>query len=294
MIRFCTYLFCLLGGLSLPASAQSATAFSVSDSTLYLKKTFTFRRDYTLPYRMLEPLEKDTKMKYPLVVVLHGAGEKGTDNERQLLNGGDVFASLDNRLRFQSYVVFPQCPKPDNWTTFGFLKNPGEEIQLGKYDKQASEPLRATLALIDRLIADKHIDRNRVYIVGLSMGGFGALEALSMRPGLFAAAVPVCGGGDTTAVDKYARKVPLWLFHSQDDPIIPVGLSRAIANRLRTLKAEPQYTEYENAGRSSWRDAFADSTLLPWLFSQNRKQSGTKAQQEVPEAPAPLTLRPLK
>ncbi|RYF75491.1 MAG: hypothetical protein EOO39_06860, partial [Cytophagaceae bacterium] len=289
-------LFCLLGGLTLSASAQSSSIFSVSDTTLYLKKSFTFRRDYTLPYRMLEPLEKDTKVKYPLVVVLHGAGEKGTDNERQLLNGGDAFASLDSRIRFQSYVVFPQCPKPDNWTTFGFLKNPGEAIQIGKYDKQASEPLRATLALIDRLVADGNVDKNRVYIVGLSMGGFGALEALSLRPGLFAAAVPICGGGDTTACEKYARKVPIWLFHSQDDPIIPVGLSRAIVTRLRTLKAEPQYTEYYNAGRYSWREAFAESTLLPWLFSQNRKQSGEarKAQQEAPEAPAPLTLRPLK
>lgn len=271
MIQFCTYLFCLVGGLTLSARSQSTTPFSITDSTIYLKKTFVFRRDYTLPYRLLEPLEKDTKLKYPLVVVLHGAGEKGTDNERQLLNGGELFASLSNRLRFQSYVVFPQCPKPDNWTTFGFLQNPGEEIQMGKYDKQASDPLRATLALIDRLITDERVDKNRVYIVGLSMGGFGTLEALSNRPGLFAAAVPICGGGDSTACEKYARKVPVWLFHSQDDPVIPVGLSQAIANRLRALKAEPQYTEYERAGRSSWREALADTRLLPWLFDQRRK-----------------------
>ncbi|WP_375443636.1 prolyl oligopeptidase family serine peptidase [uncultured Fibrella sp.] len=295
MTRFCTYLFYFLCGLTFSVSAQPTAPFSVADSTLYLKKNFVFRRDYTLPYRMLEPLEKDTKMKYPLVVVLHGAGEKGTDNERQLLTGGAVFASFDNRLRFQSYVVFPQCPKPDNWSTFGFLKNPGEDVQLGKYGKQASEPLRATLALIDRLIADEHIDKNRVYIVGLSMGGFGTLEALAMRPGLFAAAVPICGGGDITVCDKYARKVPVWLFHSQDDPIIPVSLSQILANRLRTLKAEPKYTEYERAGRSTWREAFADARLLPWLFDQNRKQSGeVRKTQDVPESPAPLTLRPLK
>lgn len=273
MIRLIPYLFCLLGGLtlSLSAAGQPTTSFSIADSTLYLKKTFTFRRDYTLPYRLLEPLDKDTKTKYPLVIVLHGAGEKGDDNQRQLLNGGDVFASLDNRLRFQAYVVFPQCPKPDNWTTFGYLKNPGEEIQMGRYEKRPATPLLATLALIDRLIADNRIDKNRVYILGLSMGGFGALEALATRPGLFSAAVPICGGGDTTACSNYARKVPVWLFHSQDDAIVPVGLSRSIANRLRALGAEPQFTEYENAGHTSWREAFADPRLLPWLFDQKRK-----------------------
>ncbi|MEZ0540496.1 prolyl oligopeptidase family serine peptidase [Fibrella arboris] len=294
MKRLVTCLFFLLHMVALSASGQSITGFSVADSTIYLKKNFVFRRDYTLPYRILEPLEKDTKVKYPLIVVLHGAGEKGTDNERQLLTGGAVFANLDNRIRFQSYVIFPQCPKPDNWTTFGFLKNPGEEIQMGKYDKQASAPLRATLALIDRLIADGNIDKNRVYIVGLSMGGFGALEALATRPSLFAAAVPICGGGDSTACDKYARKVPVWLFHSQDDPIIPVGLSHAIANRLTTLKAVPQFTEYERAGRFSWREAFADSRLLPWLFDQNRKQATDGRKSDAPDIPAPLTLRPLE
>ena len=276
MIRFVTYLFCLLGGLSLTAVGQSATSFSIADTTLYLKKTFNFRRGYSLPYRLLEPLDKDPKATYPLVIVLHGAGEKGDDNGRQLLNGGDVFASLDSRLRFQSYVVFPQCPKPDNWTTFGYLKNPGEEIQIGRYEKKAGTPLLATFDLIDRLIANHHIanhhiDKKRVYIVGLSMGGFGALEAVARRPNLFAAAVPICGGGDTTACRKYARKVPVWLFHSQDDPIVPVGLSRAIANRLRALGADPQFTEYENAGHTVWREAFADPRLLTWLFDQKRK-----------------------
>ena len=271
MIRFATYLLCLLSGLSLTAVGQSATSFSITDTTLYQKKTFSYRRDYVLPYRLLEPLDKDPKATYPLVIVLHGAGEKGDDNGRQLLNGGDVFASLDNRLRFQSYVVFPQCPKPDNWTTFGYLKNPGEEIQLGRYEKKAATPLLATLALVDRLVAEHRIDKNRVYIVGLSMGGFGTLEAISTRPNLFAAAVPICGGGDTTACDRYARKVPVWLFHSQDDAVVPVVLSRAVANRLRALGAEPQYTEYENAGHTSWREAFADPRLLAWLFDQKRK-----------------------
>lgn len=271
MIRFCLYLLYLLSGLTLSATGQRVKAFSVADSSLYVKKTFTFRQAYKLPYRLLEPLEKDTKVKYPLVVVLHGAGEKGSDNERQLLNGGEVFANLNTRLRFQTYVLYPQCPKPDNWTTFGFLKNPGEEIQLGKYDKQASEPLRATLALIDRLITEERIDRNRIYIMGMSMGGFGTLEALALRPGLFAAAVPIGGGGDPVACLTYARKVPVWLFHSQNDAIIPVGLSQAIVNRLRLLGAEPQYTEYEMAGPASWRAALADTRLLPWLFGQKRK-----------------------
>ncbi|MEZ0485696.1 dienelactone hydrolase family protein [Fibrella aquatica] len=271
MIRRFSFLLYLLGGLALSATGQSFGQFSPADTTLYLKKTFVFRRDYPLPYRLLEPLEKESKAKYPLVVVLHGAGEKGDNNERQLLSGGDIFASLDNRLRFQSYVVFPQCPKPDNWTTFGFLKNPGEEIQLGTYAKRASEPLQATLALIDRLIADERIDKNRVYIIGMAMGSFGTLEALSLRPGLFAAAVPIGGGGDTAACDKYAKKVPLWLFHGENDPIIPVGLSRAIANRLQTLGVEPQYTEYENGGQQSWYRALTDERLLPWLFDQKRK-----------------------
>ncbi|NID11565.1 carboxylesterase family protein [Fibrivirga algicola] len=271
MIRFFTYLLCLLGGLTFSATGQIAPRFSIADSTLYQKKSFVFRRDYALPYRLLEPLDKAPTLSYPLVVVLHGAGEKGDDNQRQLIYGGDVFANLDNRLRFQAYVVFPQCARPDNWTTFGYLKNPGEEIQMGKYEKRASTPLLATLALIDRLVADHHIDKNRVYIVGLSMGGFGALEALATRPGLFAAAVPICSGGDTTACNKYARKVPVWLFHSQDDATVPVGLSQAIHNRLKTLGADPQYTEYENAGHTAWREAFADSRLLPWLFDQKRK-----------------------
>lgn len=271
MNRTYTLLIYLLGCLTFPTLAQTARPFSIDDSTLFQKKTYLFRREFSLPYRLMQPLHKEAKTKYPLVVVLHGAGEKGADNSRQLLAGGTVFANLDNRLRFPAYVVFPQCPRPDNWTTFAYLKNPGEEIQMGKYDKRGSEPLRATLALIDRLIADEAIDKDRVYILGTSMGGFATLEAVATRPGLFAAAVPISGGGDVTACDTYARKVPVWLFHSQNDPVVPVGLSQAVSKQLRTLGAEPQYTEYEAAGNACWREALADARLLPWLFGQKKR-----------------------
>lgn len=271
MNRTCTFLLYLFTGLALTAQAQRARPFSISDSTLFQKRTYVYRREYTLPYRLMEPLHKDAKNKYPLVVVLHGAGEKGTDNERQLSVGGNLFANLDNRLRFPAYVVFPQCPKPDNWTTFAYLKNPGEEIQMGHYDKHGSDPLRATLALIDRLVADEAIDKDRVYIMGMSMGGFGALEAVSTRPGLFAAAMPICSGGDLAACSSWAKKVPVWLFHSQDDAIVPVRLSQALVAKLKTLGANPQYTEFDNAGHACWREAFADALLLPWLFEQKKK-----------------------
>ena len=241
------------------ASAQGFEAF-----------TFINEKSDTLLYRMLSPLQNDEEKKYPLVLFLHGAGERGNDNIKQLTHGASLFLNELNRKQLPAYVVFPQCPENDYWAS---VKIDRSSLPLNlsfDYSKPITQSLSLVIDLVNQLKEDKNIDEQRIYVVGLSMGGMGTFELIHQQPDLFAAAVPICGGGDDTMFSKKAARTPMWVFHGTEDNVISVQHSRIMVKRIGKFNKGLRYTEYPEVKHNSWDRAFAEPDLLPWLFSHKK------------------------
>jgi predicted peptidase len=223
----------------------------------------------TLRYRIQYPLGYNAAKKYPLILVLHGSGERGRDNEAQLKWGGSLFADSAKRAAFPAIVVFPQCPATDSWSRLTF--NPQDSLRFHFLsDTVVSRPLGLVMQLLDALVTGGTINTRKIYVGGLSMGGMGTFEILWRKPHFFAAAFPICGAGDPAKVKIYARKFPIWVFHGGADPVVPVGNSRVMVRELKAAGAKVIYAEYPGVQHDSWKNAFAEPELLPWLFEKSK------------------------
>ena len=221
-----------------------------------------------LPYRLLIPTDLNSSAKYPLVLFFHGSGERGDDNEKQLLYGVERFATPDSQFRYPCFVLAPQCPthlgnQPIMWT------GERERMHLLKLAPEVAIPLRTALELLLTIQEKFQVDVDRTYVTGISMGGFATWEALIRHPGKFAAAIPVCGGGDTSHANRI-RDIPVWAFHGANDSTVPVECSRLMIEMIEKAGGHPRYTEYPAVGHNSWNKAYAEPELLSWLFSQER------------------------
>jgi len=213
-----------------------------------------------LLYRLFKPAGYDEKQKYPLVLFLHGAGERGEDNQAQTKHGVRFF--LQNQAKFPCFVVAPQCPSKVQWvdTPWGNLKH--------AIPAQPTEPMQSTIELLAALQKEfATVDDKRLYVTGLSMGGFGTWDIVSRFPRKFAAAVPICGGADEAQAPAIA-KVPVWVFHGGADDVVKTVRSRNIVAALKAAGGAPRYTEYPGVGHGSWDQAYCEAELFPWLFSQ--------------------------
>lgn len=236
----------------------------------FVAHTFINEKADTLVYQLLSPFNETTKEKFPLVVFLHGAGERGSDNQKQLIHGASLFLEEQNREAFPAYVVFPQCPVDDYWSSVT-VDRTVSPLQLDfDYERPMTKSLHQVLELVHNLVASKHIDVARIYIIGLSMGGMGTFEAVYRAPELFAAAVPICGGGDVEKVSRKVFRIPFWVFHGAADNVVDVRHSQAMVQRIERFSKKLKYTEYEGVGHGSWENAFREKEFLPWLFSQRR------------------------
>ena len=226
-----------------------------------------------MPYRLLTPKDLSTGAKYPLVVLFHGSGERGNDNEKQLTNGVERFARRESRSQYPGFVLVPQCPthldgQPIMWT------GEREKMHALELAPEPAAPLQTALELLFMVQSEYPVDPDRIYITGISMGGFATWEALIRHPKHFAAAIPVCGGGDATYADSI-KHVPVWAFHGAEDPVVPVIYSRQMIEELEKAGGHPRYTEYPGVGHNSWDQAYAEPELLSWLFSQKKIAPGT-------------------
>ena len=217
----------------------------------------------TLNYRMLIP-DYNPSRKYPLVLFLHGAGERGADNDAQLKWGVTQFATDENMSRFPAIVIAPQCPAGAGWANVNRTDNGFS------FKSEPSRSMEMVLALVDEVIGALPVDTSRIYITGLSMGGFGTFHAISLRPDLFAAALPVCGGGDLNDVGKYAD-LPIWVVAGAEDSVVSPQLSIDIVNELMRLGKSPGYTQYPEVGHFSWLMVYRDPLILSWLFRQQKE-----------------------
>ncbi len=225
-------------------------------------------RGSNYPYSIYVPRTYDPSKRWPVILFLHGSGERGTDGLRSTQIG--VAAAIRaNPEQVPAIVVFPQAPLETRW--------------LG-------EPADAAMAALDATITEFRGDSDRVYLTGLSMGGYGTYHLALAHPDTFAALVVVCGGllphETTTAVqqspltrsaaDPYAftahalRSLPIWICHGDVDTVVPVEESRRMVEQLRREGADVRYSEYPGVGHNAWDRAYGEPELWRWLLSQRR------------------------
>ncbi len=217
----------------------------------------------SLPFRLLAPLNYDAKKQYPVVLFLHGAGERGADNHAQLLHFAAIFAAKENREKYPCFVVAPQCPANQKWCDVDWFA--ASHIM----PEKPAKPLALAIKLLADLEKRYSIDPARRYVMGLSMGGYGTWDALARYPTMFAAGVPICGGADEHTAAAIA-KIPVWVFHGANDPAVKPSRARNMVAALRTAGGSPKYSEYPRTGHDSWTAASREPDLLPWLFAQKR------------------------
>jgi predicted peptidase len=225
----------------------------------------------TLPYRLMAPAGLSESggqpTAYPLVLFLHGSGERGDDNVSQLVHAAREFARQDRRQDFPAFVLFPQCPQDQRWVESDWELASGRD----QFPQQPSTPMRLVLELVDRLVSELPVDPRRVYVTGLSMGGMGSWYAAGASPDRFAAMLEVCGGGDPSWAERYSG-VPVWAFHGQSDAVVPVSRGREMIKALVEVGHHPEihYEEYPGVGHDSWTRTYARDDVFQWLFSQRK------------------------
>jgi len=244
-------------------------AFNLSNNAqneLYLKKEFIYKTD-TLLYRVLFPKNYDKSKDYPLTVFLHGSGERGNDNEKQLLHGSFLFTDSINLLKYPSIVIFPQCPENDGWVNY---TNKTENTFTFGDKKKPTKPLEMVLRLIKFYNKTESVDSKRIYVAGLSLGAMGTYDLICRYPNTFAAAIPICGAVNLDRL-KNVRKVPICIFHGSDDSAVSVEYSRNAYIELKESGSQHvEYKEYPHVGHNCWEQAFAEPDFMSWLFSQQK------------------------
>ncbi len=234
----------------------------------FTAKVFMTSSNDSLKYRELLPENYDQNKKYPLVLFLHGAGERGNDNKSQLKHGGMMFTNPVNRGKYPAIVLFPQCPEKMMWP---FDKRP-DGVSWGVFPLESpiSAPLEAVKELLDQYLDMKTVDKNRVYILGLSMGGMGTFDMVCRFPEIFAAAIPICGGVNPERLAR-AKNVKFRIYHGDADNTVPVENSRKAYMTLKNCGADVEYFEFPGCNHDSWNPAFNTPDFLSWLFKQKKK-----------------------
>jgi len=247
-----------------------SSAFA-QDLTLYEKKEIKIKGGKSLPYRILFPENYDRSKKYPVVLFLHGAGERGNDNEKQLTHGAKLFLSENARKNFQAIVIFPQCETNGFWSNVKVDRSKTPLAFDFDYKQPVTDQLDGVTKLLKQTIKNEAVDKTRVYITGLSMGGMGTFEMVYRNPKLFAAALPICGGGDTTHYNQKVKAIPFWVFHGAEDAVVNAKYSREMVEKLKAIGVNVKYSEYPGVNHNSWDNAFAEPNYLSWMFSNSRK-----------------------
>jgi predicted peptidase len=206
--------------------------------------------DVQIPVRMgyllYLPEDYEQQESWPLVLFLHGAGERGDDLEKVKVHGPPKLIAAGKQFPF--VCVSPQCPEDSWW----------DATQL--------------LALLDEIVRTHKIDEDRIYVTGLSMGGFGTWELAARAPKRFAAIAPICGGGEAIGlrVRRFAH-LPVWAFHGAKDTAVPLERSQQMIDVLKKEGGEPKLTIYPDVAHDSWTETYNNPELYEWLLAQRRK-----------------------
>lgn len=226
-------------------------------------KQFISETGDALNYRIHIPDKPDSTGLYPVVLFLHGAGERGSDNKAQLTWGVWRFVEDSVQQNHPSIVIAPQAPEDSYWGEAEW------RTKSTKLMEEPAKPLALAMELLEQIQKEFPVDSMRIYVTGLSMGGFGTWNLITRYPDKFAAAAPVCGGGDVTKAHRIAH-MPIWNFHGTLDNVVPPELSRDMIQAVRYAGGNPGYSEYPDVGHSSWIQAYREPYLVDWMFSQKK------------------------
>lgn len=219
-----------------------------------------------MPYRILYPENYDHSKKYPVLFFLHGSGECGNDNKKQLKHGSFLFTNAQNRQKYPAIVVFPQCPEGKEWAP---IKEVGENDFIFLNTKTPTVPMQLLIRLIAEIKKKEAVDRNRIYVAGLSMGGMGTFDLICRKPHTFAAAVPICGGVSLERLKK-VKKMSIRIIHGDADNVVPVIHSRNAYIELKAIGSQKvQIVLFKGVGHNSWEHAFKMDDFLDWIFTKH-------------------------
>jgi len=217
-----------------PGSQHSQTFEKQITKTLSCKYLLFLPADYA-----------KKQQRWPLIMFLHGAGERGDDLEKVKKHGPPKI--VENRKDFPFIVVSPQCPTVDWWT----------------------DKVEVLINLLDDIVARYKVDKERIYLTGLSMGGYGTWSLASAHPERFAAIAPICGGGKRFMAMRL-KDIPVWVFHGAKDKTVPLKESEEMVNAIRNRGGNAKFTIYPDAGHDSWTETYNNQKLYDW-FLEHRK-----------------------
>jgi predicted peptidase len=256
------FLFAVIFLFLATSDAQSAGAQSKgAPGEGFLAPSYHSSTGETMQYRLFVPPGYDGTKKYPVVLWLHDAAGRGSDNLKQISGsnflGSHVWTAPENQDKYHAFVLAPQVDITKGWAR-----------------PHANTPpvsIRLALEILDAVEKEYSIDPERVYVAGQSMGGEGVWSTLAMSQDKFAGAIALCGYGDASMIPRVA-KVPVWIFQGQADPAVNAEIARAWVASLKQAGGTPKYTEHPGIGHAVWDVAFSEPELLRWLFSQRLKR----------------------
>jgi predicted peptidase len=258
----CRFVFSalILSLLATPAAAQQETRDAAVAG--FSAGSYRSSSGEEMRYRLFVPPGYEASKKYPIVLWLHGAAGRGSDNFSQLSGGNfagsHIWTAAENQAKYHAFVLAPQVEVTKGWAR--------------PHTNTPAVAIRLALEILDTVEKKYNIDRAREYVVGQSMGGEGVWAALSIAPTRFAAAIALCGYGDAYMIPRVAN-VPVWIFQGEEDPVVPVSRARTWIAELRNAGGAPKYTEYPGIAHNAWDIAFQEPELAAWLFSNVRVES---------------------
>lgn len=250
-------------------SILNAQSENMSTSILeeqFEAKVYTSKKaDFSLPFRVYDVYKKKVTPSadstlVPLILFLHGAGERGKDNQKQLSWGMMDLLSYIKGASKQAVIIAPQCPENQRWVEVDW------NLNSHSMPEKISEPLNAAWELVNEYAQKPYVDEQRIIVIGLSMGGYGTWDLLQRYPDSIYKAVPICGGGDTNMAVSLINN-DIWVFHGQEDTIVPHQRSADMVRALKDLGAPNiRFTSFPYVGHNSWSPAFAMNELWDWLI----------------------------
>lgn len=238
-----------------------------SQKVSWTTHTFNGKGGEVLPFQIAQAMSTPAA-KRPLVLFLHGAGERGRDNAKQLTHGKEVLAKA--ATEHGAIVLAPQCP----WTSYWANVDRGTEPVTGRvslrypFRANPTPALQSVIHLLDSLLASGSVDTNAIHLVGISMGGMGVLELAARMPGRFASVTSMAGTYGPQIAPILALTPKLRFFHGDKDFLVHVDITRALVKRIKSFGGNVDYIEFEGANHNSWDPAFAMEGYWGWVFEE--------------------------
>lgn len=250
-IVFATLVLSFVDVLGRNCPAQDDSVAPPTRNPHYQKREFTPKEGDKLHYWLMTPATQEPGKKYPLVLTLHGRGGN--------TEAAGVLASDDLRKKHPCFVMAPAVTRQAVWAVpadFGG-RLPGKQV------------MPVVLECLAQLKTELPVDTDRIYVTGQSMGGFGSFGAIATSPQTFAAAIPICGGWNPVDAAKM-KDVPIWVFHGDADPTVPIEQSRKMVEAIKQAGGTPKFTEFPDVGHNSWSKAYSSPETWEWMFAQRK------------------------